>query len=302
MQLWSIRCCRTDPFSKRYRAFTLIELLVVVAIIAVLVGILLPVLASARAEGSKAKCLANMHSIAQGFLAYSVDDLTGYTAPVHAGAETYWCGEGEYEFGGQTGLGVYGIGGWGGAEPWEDFRAENRPLNRFLFGSGSSVPWELFQCPTETGIPPAPYDFDDYFFSPEAVGLKVYEVAGTSYRLNNHYDFTGQTAFDEHFYGPYLRPTTHVPDPSSTIILAEAISEVAKWNEPTYRTMGWHRKLNTFNVAFVDGHVGSVFIAGQTDWTAASAEKDYWLLRGDGWRMDCYPRAPVCDRPCGPCE
>jgi prepilin-type N-terminal cleavage/methylation domain-containing protein/prepilin-type processing-associated H-X9-DG protein len=276
--------------------FTLIELLVVISIIALLISVLLPALASARCQGTKAKCLANLRSITQGFNTYSADDLTGFTAPVHQAAETYWYGEGEYEYGGHTGLGVYGPGGWGDATPQEDFREENRPLNRYIFGSAKDTAWELFHCPTDEGISRAPYDFDDYFFSEEADKKTVFEVCGTSYRLNNHFDFTGNTQFGVAFYGPYLRATTQVPDPGTTVILAEAISEVAKWNLPSWRTMGWHRAMNTFNVGFVDGHVGSIHLAGQADWKQASNDANYWLLRGDGWRMDCYPKEPVCDK------
>ncbi len=48
--------------------FTLIELLVVISIIALLVGILLPVIGLARESGRQANCLANQRTIAQGWL------------------------------------------------------------------------------------------------------------------------------------------------------------------------------------------------------------------------------------------
>ncbi|HEX2838705.1 MAG TPA: prepilin-type N-terminal cleavage/methylation domain-containing protein [Phycisphaerales bacterium] len=57
----------------RGRAFTLIELLVVIAIIALLIGILIPALGSARETGRNIKCQAHIRGQTQALIAYSVD-------------------------------------------------------------------------------------------------------------------------------------------------------------------------------------------------------------------------------------
>lgn len=62
-------------------AFTLIELLVVIAIIALLIGILLPALGSARESGRGVKCQANMRGITQSLLVYA-NDFKGQFPPV----------------------------------------------------------------------------------------------------------------------------------------------------------------------------------------------------------------------------
>lgn len=56
-----------------YRAFTLIELLTVTAIIAVLAGILFPVLAAAKAQSKTTACASNLHQLYLGLDLYAND-------------------------------------------------------------------------------------------------------------------------------------------------------------------------------------------------------------------------------------
>ena len=57
-------------------SFTLIELLVVIAIIAILAGILMPALSSARARGKSAVCISNLKTMSGALQAYA-DDAKG---------------------------------------------------------------------------------------------------------------------------------------------------------------------------------------------------------------------------------
>lgn len=60
----------------RHAGFTLIELLVVVAIIAILAGMLLPVLARARDKGKTAKCGNNLRQLGMAAMMYDEENLT----------------------------------------------------------------------------------------------------------------------------------------------------------------------------------------------------------------------------------
>jgi len=73
---------RITDVHRRRIGFTLVELLVVVAIIALLISILLPSLASAREQAKKIRCLANMKDLGTASQIYSNNDSQGILVPL----------------------------------------------------------------------------------------------------------------------------------------------------------------------------------------------------------------------------
>lgn len=62
---------RCDRPASQSRGFTLVELLVVIGIIAMLMGVLLPVLQKAREAASRAQCLSNIRQVTMGIIMYT---------------------------------------------------------------------------------------------------------------------------------------------------------------------------------------------------------------------------------------
>jgi prepilin-type N-terminal cleavage/methylation domain-containing protein/prepilin-type processing-associated H-X9-DG protein len=82
--VWKNR--RITGEARRIRSgFTLVELLVVIGIIAVLLGMLMPALALARAHSRATKCMANLRSIGQACIEYANENhqyiIPSYTLP-----------------------------------------------------------------------------------------------------------------------------------------------------------------------------------------------------------------------------
>lgn len=75
------------PSARRASGFTLIELLVVIAIIALLAGMMFPVLMKAREAGRRVVCISNLRQIGMGIQMYAQDHVELMPDPGPSGRE-----------------------------------------------------------------------------------------------------------------------------------------------------------------------------------------------------------------------
>jgi len=125
------------------RSFTLIELLVVIAIIAILAGLLLPVLGQAKERANAATCLSNMHQwgLAVGMYCDDWEDYLpaeGATSP--SGSPWAWENVLPPYIGKPSMIAMYVAG--------------TPPTNKTK---------SLFSCPSDKDCPPNPTDGNPYF-------------------------------------------------------------------------------------------------------------------------------------------
>lgn len=163
------------------RGLTLLELLVVISIIALLVGILLPILGAAQYQGRLAKGGANLQQLAQANIGYLTDhknhlpqvkilpDGTQGDGPSAVLFEWLFAGK-------RVDAPLFHIDTWG---------ADRRPLNAYLGEYSANDPVPICEDPLDTGTD------DRLLLSLAGSGTAkssqhLYDLVGTSYLLNDH--------------------------------------------------------------------------------------------------------------------
>ncbi len=268
--------------ANRMKAFTLIELLVVIAIIALLVGILLPALGSARTLARKVRCGVQMSQIMTALHMYADDNDDFHHARRQNAGRRFFVRNGSAfltQFHTSSPWGFSGADDtyWGaiyspylGYEPKaDDFRLV---AGRGGYGTNLPVPgWEQFGCPDATDMDPFPGGtaFDpDHLYS--TYGFNgVYRERGTTFfrpeRPGGELAFTGS---------PATRLTT-INFPSRIITFQDAYEHMLDANGDTLNDLSqydnpdvargqqnWEREYfrhgNECQTVWLDAHVESI--------------------------------------------
>ncbi len=254
---------------RRFPAFTLIELLVVVAIIAILAGLLLPVLTKAKIKAKQTGCINNLHQIGLGVVMY-LGDYKQYPGSYDANDGSYiWMTRLLAETGNDRN--VYYCPAAAPDASW------NTNLNKTLGGKNEQGKTDPF-CVTPNSRFSLAYN--DWGLGQTELGNKKYPQLGLGGDING---------------GAYQGPVTDsmVAAPANMIMLADSralnvsidVSQ-AGWEANLDPTQDGQWPSNRHNrrcdIMFADGHAGTALrhdmINPAKDW--------YWR---SAWNNDNQP-------------
>lgn len=277
---------------KGLRGFTLIELLVVVAVIALLIGILLPALGAARRQAIALGCASNLKQLGLGIGLYYNDYPNTLPQIRVRGDEIVRPGDKDQGenigalFGGKMGMlpfiGINTIG------------PERRPLNQYVYDGelppddsteADEFELEIFRSPADQGTS-----------DPFTVGLgfptdSMYELIGSSYTVNDH--AMDDTPFAELY--PTLIPEEggkmpRIRNPSKVWVLAA--HPIYNYDDGMERGQQWYRPSEVeASLLFYDGHAKA---AVKVDEGVVQETQRYTFLPSPDWleQFGVFPDLP----------
>lgn len=231
-----------DPATRRRKlppsGFTLLEILVSIAIVAILISILLPVLGHARDAGYRTVCAGNLRQVGVAYQAYLHDHSRFPKADLSP----------DWRYGGVEFLGDDRVATINSDRPINPYISDRLPTE-----AGELV--GLFRCPADRGVwrqgrPAGPGDG-------ATEGRSAFDTFGTSYRANGILMDSKLAGIDEH--RRTLREHEVFVDRGKLLVLADAVWAYAAAMpggqplEPAGFDASWHRSPRAGNMLAMDG-------------------------------------------------
>jgi prepilin-type N-terminal cleavage/methylation domain-containing protein len=273
------------------RGFTLIELLVVVAVIALLIGILLPALGAARRQAIAVGCASNLKQLGLGIGLY-YNDFPNTLPQLRTNDAGEIVRPGDADQGENIGS---LFGGKKGIIPFigiDQIGAERRPLNQYVYDGelppddsteADEFELEIFRSPADAGTA------DPFTVSLGLPTDSMYELLGSSYTLNDH--ALDDTAFAELYPTLIPREGGRIPRiRHSSKVWVLGSHPIYNYDDGTDRGQRWYRSSTVeASLLFFDGHAkAAVEVAeGVTQETP-----DYTFLPSPDW-LDQFGTPPL---------
>ncbi|MGE3181417.1 MAG: hypothetical protein AB7N71_07295, partial [Phycisphaerae bacterium] len=181
------------------------------------------------------------------------------------------------------------------------YAAKYRPLNQYIYngiGDSDRYNMKLFECPSDTGYP-FEEEIDD--MDNEAKRQRMYDSRGNSYRGSFFCYLSPANISTSLTMSPAGHRLSSVPNIGDSIAFGEPLffnmvgrNGSASDTPNPVNLIGWHKRPNTDNVAFLDGSARATYAerlispepSAQADLNVANITL---LARGPNYRLDVYP-------------